>query len=201
MTVQVNLELTGILLSVIAVVALIAALRQLRTMQEDSKTQIIIATQQELATRASILLALDERFGSEAMQRARTEMGNLHDEVIAEAQQKWRAFDQPEIRRRSSDLYAEKLDQMRTADRPRYIVLLNACGFFDTVGYVTKSKYVPLGDILRLFSATVTIGGILFEGHIRKLREDSPDKTVFENFSWLIEEARKLSAVSHVAVP
>lgn len=194
MPIQLNLELTGIVLSAIAVVALIAALRQLKTMQTDSTTQINIAKQQELATRASILLALDDRFGSEAMQKARTEMGNLRDCVIEEAKVKWRAFEDAEILKRSSDLYPEKLDQMRRDERARYLILLNACGFFDTLGYVTKSEYVPLSDILRLFSAPVTMAGIIFEGHIRKVRQDSADKTVFENFSWLIEEARKHSA-------
>ncbi len=182
----------------IAVIALVAALRQLRTMQTDSTTQIEIAEQQKLATRASILLALDDRFGSEAMQKARSEMGELHENVIKEANQRWRAFDQSEIRRRSSDLYAEKLDQMRSGERPRYLVLLNACGFFETVGYVTKCRYVPISDVLKLFSATITIGGIIFEEHIKKLREESPDKTVFENFSWLIEQARQYTASNRV---
>lgn len=191
--IQLNLEITGIVLAIIALVALIAAMKQLGTMRTDSQTQINIARQQELGTRASILLALDGRFNSEPMQKARTEMGSLHDEVIREAHIRWAAFDEGEIRRRSLDLYAEKLQTIREEDRPRYVILLNACSFFETVGYVTKSKYVPLEDVLKLFSASVTLGGAIFGAHLEKLRDSSLDRSIYENFSWLITEARKFS--------
>jgi hypothetical protein len=191
--IQLNLELTGIVLSIIALVALIAAMKQLSTMRSDSQTQISIAKQQELGTRASILLALDDRFNSEAMQKSRTEMGSLYDEVIREAHVKWIAFDEVEIRKRGLDLYAEKLQTIREEDRPRYVVLLNACSFFETVGYVTKSEYVPLADVLKLFSASITLGGVIFGAHLEKLRDSSLDRSIYENFSWLITEARNVS--------
>jgi len=91
------------------------------------------------------------------------------------------------------DLYAEKLQGIRATERTRYIALLNACSFFETVGYVTRSKYVPLGDIIKLFSATITLGGIIFGAHLQKLRDNSHDKTIYENFSWLIAESEKVS--------
>src|SRR5437764_385716 len=142
--IQFHIDPFSIILAVAAIWALRATLRQLKTMQEDSrtqikiaeqmqedsktqtqiatlmqedsKTQIQIAEQQKLSSRASVLLSLDERFGTQAMIDARKEMGALMAKVNATADKTWPNIAKKERRRKSFDtLYPEELEAMRNA--------------------------------------------------------------------------------------
>lgn len=187
----VQIDLANVALAVIAAVALVAAWRQLGTMQNDSKTHIEIAKLQELATRASVLLTLDERYSSETVQKARKEMRELSERVNEQTKQQWKALPPSGRAAKSAELYAQLIDEMRLKDRDRYLCLLDACGFFETVGYVVRQGYIPLEDVYRLFSVSITLGGAIFEGHITALQDEYKDNTVFENFLWLAEQSRK----------
>jgi len=188
---QYHIDVGNIALALIALVALVAAWSQLRTMQEDSQTQIKIAKGQELATRASVLLSLDERFGSQSMLNARGEMAGLMERVNKKADEAFRGLALRERRKKGLDFYPEEMETMRKAASPdSYIRLMNACSFFETAGYVTNSEYVPLKDILKLFGPSIEDAGIIFGAHIKKLREEQTDD-LYENFLWLIEESRK----------
>ena len=192
--IQIQIDLTNILLALVAIVALVAAWVQLQTMQMDSKTQIGIARQQELATRASVLLSLDERFATSAMLEARNEMGALITRINQEADKKWSSLDIKERRAKSSELYPIALEELRTAPSTEaYGRLMVALSFFETVGYVTYSKYIPIGDVIKLFGPTIRDAGVAFEAHIRKLREVYNNEQLYDNFSWLIKESRKAS--------
>jgi hypothetical protein len=192
--IQLQIDLTNIILAIVAIVALIAAWRQLKTMQADSQTQIEIAKNQELATRASVLLHLDERFGTQAMVDARNEMAALMVRVNKKADEE-KGFLAPEARRKESDYYPEELERMRNASATEpYGRLMVALSFFETVGYVTSSQYIPLDDVLKLFGPTIDEAGIAFEAHIKKLRSDVyKNKPLYNNFLWLIEESKKAS--------
>jgi hypothetical protein len=189
--IQLQVDLTNIVLALIAVVALVAAWRQVKTMQSDSQTQIAIARQQELATRASVLLNLDERFGSQVMQDARSEMGSLIDRVIQKADQTWPALAIKVRRSKGIDFYPDELEKMRQATPPDpYIRLMKALAFFETVGYVTSSDYVPIEDILKLFGPAIKEASVVFEAHITKLRDVYQDSDLYNNFVWLINKSK-----------
>jgi hypothetical protein len=188
---HISLELSGVALAIIALIALLAALKQLKIMRGDANTQISIAQQQERAIRASILLALDERWGSQTILEARTEMSHLIQQINKTADEQWGSLITTERRKRVLDSYPIELEKMRLAKPPtQYYKLLNACSFFETVGYVTFCTYVPLTDILRMFGPAIKDAGLIFEQHLRKLRQDSGDDNLYDNFLWLINSAQ-----------
>ena len=189
--IQYHIDIGNLALAVIALVALVAAWRQLRTMQDDSQTQINIAKGQERATRASVLLSLDERFGSQPMVDGRAEIAGVIDRVNKRADELYPGYERKEKRKRAIDLYPDELEKMRTAASPDpYFRLMRTCAFFETVGYVTYSKYVPLDDVLKLFGPSIADAGIVFGVHIKKLREEQ-NEDLYDNFLWLIEESNK----------
>lgn len=182
--VQFQVDLINVILAIIAVIALIAALRQLNAMQQSSR-------QQELATRAGVLLGLDERFGSQSMQDATTEMTALIDRMNKIADEKWQHLAKNERLNKRNELFPEELERMRI-DSPSeaYIRLMRICTFFDTVGYVTRYEYVPLRDVVNLFNPAIENAGDIFKAHIERLKDVYGEK-VYGNFLWLIEESRK----------
>lgn len=189
--IQIQVDLTNIVLALIAGVGLWAAWHQLRTMRQDSQIQIGISKQQELGTRAAVLLSLDERFSSESMQEAISEMTLLIDRINKEADRRWAPLALKERRAKSIELYPEELERMRK-DIPSsaYTKLIRICTFFDTVGYVTYSEYVPLEDILRLFGPAIDDASRIFRAHILKLKDDY-NEAMYENFLWLINNSKK----------
>ena len=153
--IQFHIDPFSIILAVAAIWALRATLRQLKTMQEDSKTQIQIAklmqedsktqiqiaNQQKLSSRASVLLSLDERFGTQAMIAARNEMGVLIARVNQKAGEQWPDIALKEVRRRSFDtLYPQELEAMRKATpADSYGRLMVALSFFAILGHVLSA--------------------------------------------------------------
>lgn len=194
--IQLDLDLANIVIVCVAIVALVAALRQLRTMQVDSRTQIEIAKLQGLATRASVLLNLDERFGSQSMLDARNEMASLIARVNSMADQKWPALAIRERRKKGVDLFPDELEKMRNATPPDgYGRLMVALSFFETVGYVTNSDYIPLDDVIKLFGPAIESAGLAFEAHLIRLRDDVyQNDDLYKNFLWLIKESEKASS-------
>lgn len=182
--VQLQIDIINIVLALIAVVALLAAYYQLRN--------------QKLATRASILLGLDERFASQSMQEAITEENALIDRINAQAQHEFSGLGKKEWKQKRSELYPKELERMRNETPPdKYIRLMRICGFFETVGYVARSKYVPLNDILNLFSPAIEDAGQIFRSHVHKLR-DIYSEAIYDNFLWLVEKTGEELSKAHL---
>jgi len=136
--VNINLELTGIVLALMAGWALWFARKQVLEIQETNKMQANSTRNQELHTRAHVLLALDHRWESEPILSARVDMQTLIDNVRGQAAQRWAGLSEVEVKRRSSEIYAAELQQMRTSNKTQYLHLFEICGFFETVGYVAN---------------------------------------------------------------
>jgi hypothetical protein len=175
--IHLSLEMTGIAIVLIALAALVYGGRQLTEMQK--------------TTRAAVLLSLDERWENEPMLACRTNLEEMIIEVRVEAAKRWRGQSESEIRRRSGDLYAERLAVMADENRQKYMQLLRICGFFETVGCVVQSGYIPTEDVLDLLRVSIRMAGVVFEPHIKKLLEDGAPSDFFENFLWLVEEAQR----------
>src|SRR5256885_2317671 len=101
-------------------------------------------------------------------------MGALMAKVNATADKTWPNIAKKERRRKSFDtLYPEELEAMRNAaPADAYGRLMVAISFFETVGFVTYSKYVPLKDVLELFGTTIEHAGQMFEAHLTLMRND-----------------------------
>jgi hypothetical protein len=81
---------------------------------------------------------------------------------------------------------------MRKTDFPRYFRLYKICGFFETVGLVARTGYVPLDDVLNLLGGSVLEAGRAFRPHIDStLRQAGADHRMFEHFLWLLGELEK----------
>jgi hypothetical protein len=190
--IQVNIELTSIILAIVAIWALRVTLRQLKTMQGDSKTQM-------LSIRASVLLSLDERFGTQSMIDARKEMENLMAKVNKAADEQWSSIALKDRRKKSLDtLYPQELETMRrVVPAEAYGRLMVAISFFETVGFVTRYEYVPLRDVLELFGPAIEHAGQMFKAHLKKLRDDEYQSTsMYDNFFWLITQIETAKEVS-----
>jgi hypothetical protein len=138
-----------------------------------------------------VLLSLDERWENEPMLACRANLEEMIIEVKNEAARIWRGQPETEIRRRSADLYAERLARVAEENRPRYIQLLRICGFFETVGCVVQAGYIPKRDVLDLLNVSILTAGQVFRPHIQKLLEEGAPENLYENFLWVVEEAER----------
>jgi hypothetical protein len=186
--IHLSLEITGIVLATVAIIALIYGGRQLAEMREGNRKQTESARNQELQTRAAVLLNLDQRWETEPMLTCRADLDALIVEVKNEAAKLWRGQSDTEILERSAELYAKRFAQMAEEDRTRYAQLMRICGFFETVGCVVRAGYVPKKDVLNLLSISILTAGDVFQPHIRKLVEQGAPKIIYENFLWIVKE-------------
>jgi hypothetical protein len=189
--IHLSLEITGIVLATVAIVALIYGGRQLGEMREGNRKQTESARNQELQTRAAVLLSLDQRWESELMLTFRSDLEVLIIEVKTEAARLWRGQPESEIRKRSADLYAERLARMADENPQQYVRIFRICGFFETVGCVVHAGYVPPEDVLGLLSVSILTAGMVFRPHIKKLLEEGAPNNLYENFLWIIEQAER----------
>jgi hypothetical protein len=175
--IQLQIDLTNIVLAGVAIVALWAAWRQLHLTQ--------------LATRASVLLSLDERFGTQAMLDARNEMMSLLTRVYKITEEQWGGLSTDARNEKGRDLYPVELEKMRKESSESYSRLMVALSFFETVGYVTYSGYIPLNDVIKLFGPAVKEAGMVFEAHVKKLQDVYQNKDLYNNFLWLITVSKQ----------
>jgi type II secretory pathway pseudopilin PulG len=187
----VSLELTGIVLAIVAIVALLYGGSQLAAMREGNQKQTESALNQELQTRATVLLSLDQRWENEPMLAYRADLEALIVNVKTEAAKLWLGQPESEIRKRSADLYAARLALMADENRQQYIKLLRICGFFETVGCVVHAGYVPAKDVLDLLRISILTAGMVFRPHIKKLVEEGAPDDFYENFLWIVEIAEQ----------
>ncbi|MGH7842457.1 MAG: hypothetical protein ACREQD_00790 [Candidatus Binataceae bacterium] len=193
MQIQVNLELTGIALAVVAALALWFARRQLLEMQASTDKQAESARQLELQTRANILLTLDQRWEGAPLSNIRRELQVL----IAEAEAAIPGSPSPDsLHLLRAPVLTTKLEAMRKADFPKYFRLYKICGFFETVGLVARTGYVPIGDVLNLLGGSVLEAGRAFRPHINSIHhQPGADPKMFEHFLWLLSELEKRLAI------
>ncbi len=178
MTIKWELNLGDLATALVALVAVLVAWRQLHAMV--------------LQTRANTLLALDQRWESEPLVSLRADLLRLIETVTQRAREQWPGLSEAERRSRSAELYAAELQNMRANDR--YLRLFQICGFFETVGHVARSNYIPASDIINLLGGSILQTGMVFKPHIDKLhREEGADVRQYEHFLWLVNETRRVA--------
>ena len=146
----------AIITAVGVLVAGLAAWFQLRTM-----------SRQMLAT---TLLALDERWESDAFKPARDELQKLTKRINDEIQKANPRVPPEDWMDMAARMYPERLSQLEGASPETYGQLLRVCGFFETVGLAARRKYIALEDIVELLGGSIQTASEVFENHIRELR-------------------------------
>jgi len=188
--IHLSLEITGIVLSIVAIVALIYGGRQLTEMRKGNRKQTESAKSQELQTRAAVLLSLDQRWETEPLITCRADLMALIVEVKGEAAKLWRGEADTEILARSAELYAKRLARMAEENQRRYMQLMRICGFFETVGCVVRTEYVPVKDVLNLLRISILTAGTVFQPYIKLLQNEGAPDDIYENFLWIVEKAK-----------
>jgi hypothetical protein len=183
--IHLSLEITGVVIAITAIMALTFGGYQVVEMRKGSRNQ-------ELQTRAGVLLGLDERWERAPMLSCRADLEVLIDEVKTESATCLHNPCLSEIRKRIEDLlYANRLAEIAELDRQRYARLMRICGFFETVGCVARAGYVPPSDVLNLLSISIISAGWVFRPHIRKLLAEGAPNNFFENFLWIVEQSER----------
>lgn len=189
-----EINLIEIILALIALGALWFAWYQIKIMQKDAMTRTESVRAQELEARARILLDLDDRWESDSMQAIRAEVIQMREEVKKEAAERWPGQSEAERQRRSADIYADKLQKIREKELLRYLRIIEICGFFETVGYVARSGYIPPNDVILLLGGSILQAGEIFKPHIdKRVSEMGEHRQLFENFLWLLGETQKIA--------
>jgi hypothetical protein len=86
---------------------------------------------------------------------------------------------------------------MEEEDTAKYLRLFQICGFFETVGYVTKTNYISLTGVSELFSASINATAVFFRLYIEDLLDvRGADPMLYSNLRWPISEVEKRQAIS-----
>lgn len=158
---------------VIAVVALLLGWYQLRGLTRQ--------------TRATALLALDERWEGAEMAGARADLERVIRAVQAEAVRR----STPQNQVSEIDVFPEALEELRRLDPGRHTQLLRICGFFETTAYAAREHYLKTSDLHRLFGVSIRDSGFVFHQHIMDLQTRWGVPKLFEHYVWLLDEVRK----------
>jgi hypothetical protein len=133
-------------------------------------------------TRASVLLSLDERWESGEVLKLREKLEALIQEVQADAGGGVTVV----------ELFPARLQRLRREAPEKYWELFRLCGFFETVAYAARTKYIRVSDLEGLLAASIRETGKLFREHILE-RQNAPDgiPDLMEHFVWLVDEVEK----------
>jgi hypothetical protein len=113
--------------------------------------------------RAATLLSLDERWESEPLLKVRAELYEIVRKVMHDAGTRWPGLSDGDRRIRIQDDYANELHALRATDPDQYLRVCRICGFFETVGHVSRAGYAPLLDVATLLGGSVQMVGEVFE--------------------------------------
>jgi hypothetical protein len=195
MAINWNFELTNVLLLLGAVVAAIYARRQVAEMRESNRKLAESGRSQENQLRAGILLTLDARWESPQMMAVRGDLETLIREVYAEALDYYpdRAAD---IELVSAPYFERRLSSLRDTDSRLQRRLLQICGFFETVGYVTVAGYITLDDVYRLLGGSILTSATVFTPYLDRLLGQGAHPKLYSNFRWLVNQVKIREATS-----
>ena len=134
-------------------------------------------------TRASVLLSLDERWESGEVLKLREKLEALIQEVQADAARTGVTV---------VELFPKRLQRLRGEAPARYSELFRLCGFFETVAYAARTRYIRVSDLEGLLAASIRETGQLFREHILE-RQNAPDgiPDLMEHFVWLVDEVER----------
>ena len=129
--------------------------------------------------RASVLTNLDTVWMSSELENTRVS--------LLKFQKEFKAIEDDEKR----EVYIKnKLRKTRRSNQKRYRELIAMVGFFETIGYFSRVRYILPIDAIELYGPAIRDNDEAFHGHIVELRNDSKDEELYANFLWLADKAK-----------
>jgi len=137
-------------------------------------------------SRATVLLTINARWESTGILALRTYLGRFQDTAAKLAATNGVNF---------GTAASGELKRMRDTveERDSYSKLIEMCGFFETLGLVTRSRYVDPKDAFNLLGGSIMVAGLIFEDHIQDV-QNTNSRHYFEHFVWLLTDARRREA-------
>ncbi len=145
--------------------------------------------------RAGILLSMDARWNDKSMLEARTALFELMREVDQAAKEQAPGRPPLQIKEKSEEIFAERLEKIHGDELDRYNKLKRICSFFEMAGYLARNRYIPRKDVINLFGGAILSAGRTFSQHIESIQSRPGDTgKVWEHMIWLVGETRKVAA-------
>ena len=149
--------------------------------------------------RATLLLALDERWESTALRPCRDAMQNVLERLLTGPMQEWAGLPLGQREQHFRDLCAAEMQRLRIEDKPCYNQIMQVAGLLETVGFVARKKYLPVADVVELLGGSIEGAGDLLCAHLRKFQEEELDEELYEHFLWLVTQAEEHARGTSVA--
>lgn len=138
-------------------------------------------------TRATVLLALDERWEGTDLRSVRDDFSTFSDRVEGEAKRQ----STPKRVVTAEELFPAQLEAMRTGEREKYQNIFRMCGFFETIAYAARARYIRVSDLDNLFGGSIRNSGKVFREHILDKQRELGEPRYYEYYVWLVDECRK----------
>jgi hypothetical protein len=69
--------------------------------------------------------------------------------------------------------------------------LLQVCGFFETVGYVTFARYITMDDVYLLLGGSILTAATVFIPYIDMLLQQGAHPKLYQNFRLLVDQVKR----------
>jgi hypothetical protein len=169
-------------------IAIFAAIWAKRQVEAAAKANEHAAHQ----SKAAFLLELDRRWESREMSMARRHFNEL-EKAATDHMTAFIHMDGHRQKMEREEYYSRTLYTMMNQQTSVYLNLMRICGFWETMGYLVKNKYIPIENIVDLFGGGVISFDDAFRVHLTNRGEEKgvPDG-FFEHALYLATEVRKL---------
>jgi hypothetical protein len=165
-------------------------------MRASNLSQAESAKNQELQLRASVLLALDQRWETEPLILIRAFLQQLIKEVFEDCASRWPTKPSEDLKLLTAPIFLTRLNELETKYPESHFRLFQICGFFETVGYVARAGYVSADDVFNLLGGSVMTAAMVFRPYIKAKLAAGNDPRFYENFIWIVNEAERRQATS-----
>lgn len=189
--------LAGISVGLVAIIGLIYALKQTNAALAQNlaagKANEQAAKANELAAntaKAQFIFELDKRWEGSDMADARKEFTKKYEEIHTSI-----CSNQPKLGSAAhlanmQKPFADYLSQAKKDDIENYSNIMKIMGFFETAGMLIKQNYIPLEDILELYTGSLLQAKHAFSLHVTELAQEKGGIAgIYENCVWLFKKA------------
>lgn len=84
------------------------------------------------------------------------------------------------------------LDDLMKTNMNDYVMIMEILSFFETIGFLVRSRYVPLRDVYRLWKGPILDADRLASRHIAELQQKSNvHPGLLENFLYLVRRTKR----------
>jgi hypothetical protein len=147
---------------------------------------------QARANKASVLMTMDQQSKDEGIKNARAIMRKIQREISRCRREIWEPGHMPPSKiDRETDMLARAIvNQLYENYGDLYMRIVDALGYFETIGYTVRRGYLGFKDAYNLWGGIILGAGTILEGHIESLQTANDDKKIYEHFLWILRKCR-----------